>query len=272
MQKYCTSILELFVSPWRHRSLLVQMVIREILGRYRGSFFGIVWSLFNPLLMLGVYTFVFSVVFKARWQMDVTGKVEFAIVLFAGMIVFGFFSECVNRAPSLILNNPNYVKKVIFPLEIFPWISVGAALFHLLISLTVLVLFLLLAGNDFPLTILLFPLVIMPLVFLVLGLGWFLGSLGVYLRDVGQTIGLFTTALMFLSPVFYPIAALPEELRPFLILNPLAFVIEAARDVLIWGRIPDLPAVFAHISFSMLVAWAGFFWFQKTRRGFGDVL
>lgn len=272
MKKHATSLVELFASPWRNRSLLMQMVIREILGRYRGSLFGLVWSLFNPLLMLAVYTFVFSVVFKARWQMEMEGKTEFAIVLFAGMIVFGLFSECLNRAPNLILENPNFVKKVVFPLEIFPWVSVGAAFFHVLISLVVLLLFMLLAGNPWHATIILLPLVVLPVIFLALGLGWLLGSLGVYLRDVGQTIGLATTALMFLSPVFYPLSALPEELRPYLALNPLAFVIESARDVLIWGRVPDLPRSVTHTVFSMLVAWGGFFWFQKTRRGFADVL
>lgn len=272
MKKHATSLVELFASPWRNRSLLMQMVIREILGRYRGSLFGLVWSLFNPLLMLAVYTFVFSVVFKARWQMEMEGETEFAIVLFAGMIVFGLFSECLNRAPNLILENPNFVKKVVFPLEIFPWVSVGAAFFHVLISLVVLLLFMLLAGNPWHATIILLPLVVLPVIFLALGLGWLLGSLGVYLRDVGQTIGLATTALMFLSPVFYPLSALPEELRPYLALNPLAFVIESARDVLIWGRVPDLPRSVTHTVFSMLVAWGGFFWFQKTRRGFADVL
>jgi lipopolysaccharide transport system permease protein len=250
----------------------MQMMIREILGRYRGSVIGIVWSLFNPLLMLGVYTFVFSIVFKARWQMEMEGKTEFAIVLFAGMIVFSLFAECLNRAPSLILENPNFVKKVIFPLEIFPWVSVGAASFHVMISLAVLLLFMLLAGNALHPTIILLPLVILPLIFLALGLGWLLGSLGVYLRDVGQTIGLVTTALMFLSPVFYPISALPEELRPYLAMSPLAFVIESARDVLIWGKIPDPLLGVAHLSFSLLVAWGGFLWFQKTRHGFSDVL
>lgn len=272
MKKHETSLAEFFTIPWRNRSLLMQMVVREILGRYRGSIFGLVWSLFNPLLMLGVYTFVFSVVFKARWQVEMEGKTEFAIVLFAGMIVFGLFAECLNRAPSLILENPNFVKKVVFPLEIFPWVSVGAAFFHVLISVAVLMAFMLLAGNAWHATIILLPLVILPVILLALGFGWLLGSLGVYLRDVGQAIGLATTALMFLSPVFYPLSALPEELRPYLALNPLAFVIESARDVLIWGRVPDLLGTVVHIVMALLVAWGGFFWFQKTRSGFADVL
>jgi lipopolysaccharide transport system permease protein len=272
MKKHATSLVEFFAIPWRNRSLLMQMVVREILGRYRGSIFGLVWSLFNPLLMLGVYTFVFSVVFKARWHVEMEGKTEFAIVLFAGMIVFGLFAECLNRAPNLILENSNFVKKVIFPLEIFPWVSVGAALFHALISLAVLMAFMLLAGNAWHATIIMLPLVILPVILLALGFGWLLGSLGVYLRDVGQVIGLATTALMFLSPVFYPLSALPEELRSYLALNPLAFVIESARDVVIWGRVPDLQRAVVHIVMALLVAWGGFFWFQKTRSGFADVL
>ena len=211
MKNFDASPLEMFVSAWRHRDLIGQMIHRDVTGRYRGSILGIVWSFFNPVLMLAVYTFVFSVVFKARWQVGSDNQTEFAIVLFAGMIVFGVFSECVNRAPGLILNNPNYVKKVVFPLEIMPWVSLGSAFFHALVSLGVLLLFSLIVSQSCPWTVFLLPAVLLPLALLVLGLGWFFSSLGVYLRDVGQTIGLVTTVLMFLSPVFYPVTAIPEK-------------------------------------------------------------
>lgn len=272
MRRFDSSPLEMFASAWRNRGLIGQMARREVVGRYRGSVLGIVWSFFNPVLMLAVYTFVFSVVFKARWHAGSDSKTEFAIVLFAGMIMFGIFSECVNRAPSLVLSNPNYVKKVVFPLEIMPWVTLGSALFHALISLAVLLLFALVVNQALPWTAFLLPLVALPLVFLVLGLGWFLGAMGVFLRDVGQTVGLLTTVLMFLSPVFYPATALPEEFRRLLLLNPLAAVIESARDVLLWGRMPDWLALAPHFAASLLVAWLGFAWFQKTRKGFADVL
>lgn len=202
-------------SLWRNRNLIAALTRREVIGRYRGSVLGMLWSFFNPVFMLIVYTFVFSVVFKARWNARSDLKTEFALVLFAGLIVFNLFAECINRAPSLILSNVNYVKKVVFPLEVLPWVAMGSILFHTLVSLAVwLVSYFILFGVPHA-TVLLLPLVLLPLIFFVMGLSWFLASLGVYLRDVGQFIGIVTTVLMFLSPIFYPITALPEKYRVF---------------------------------------------------------
>ncbi|MGR8978629.1 MAG: ABC transporter permease [Gammaproteobacteria bacterium] len=272
MQNFSISPKEMASSFWRHRSLVKAMIQREVIGRYRGSIMGILWSFFNPVLMLAVYTFVFSVVFKARWQTGSDSKTEFALVLFAGLIMFNLFSECINRAPRLILSNVNYVKKVIFPLEILPWVALGSAIFHASISLGVwLIAYLLLFGIPH-VTVLLLPLVSLPLPLFIMGLTWGLASLGVYLRDVSQFIGIITTVLMFLSPIFYPASALPEKYRIFLLLNPLTPAVEQARDVLFWGKIPDMTILSIHIVFSALFAWLGFAWFQKTRRGFADVL
>jgi len=272
MKHFSTSPRELFASAWRNRDLIVQMTKREVIGRYRGSVLGIVWSFFNPILMLTVYTFVFSVVFKARWHTGSDSKTEFAIVLFAGMIVFGIFSECINRAPGLVLANPNYVKKVVFPLEIMPWVTLGAALFHAVISLGVLLAFILIVNQALPWTLVLTPLVLLPLFLITLGLSWFLGSLGVFLRDVSQTVGIFTTVLMFLSPVFYPVSNLPEAYQGVIMLNPMALILEQARDVLVWGKMPDLTAYSVLLLVSAVIAWLGFAWFQKTRKGFADVM
>jgi lipopolysaccharide transport system permease protein len=272
MKNFSTSPREIFASAWRNRNLIYQMTRREVVGRYRGSILGIVWSFFNPLLMLSVYTFVFSVVFKTRWSAGTGSKTEFAIVLFAGMIIYGVFAECLNRGPGLILANPNYVKKVVFPLEILPWVVLGVALFHAAVSLGVLLAFSLIVNHALPWTVLFFPLVVLPLAFFTLGFSWLLASLGVFLRDVSEVVGLVTTILMFASPVFYPISAIPEQFRQFLYLNPLVAIIEQARAVLIWGHVPD-PAVLALLAlFGMLTAWLGFVWFQKTRRGFADVM
>jgi len=271
-----TSPASLVHSLWRHRALIVQMSTREVVGRYKGSLLGLAWSFFNPVLMLAVYTFVFSVVFKARWGQTVQGvaesRTDFAVVLFVGMIVHGLFSEVLNRAPTLILNNQNYVKRVVFPLEILPVVTMGAALFHCVISLTVLLLAFVLFNGYAHWTALLAPLVLMPLVVLTLGLAWMLASLGVFLRDVGQTIGIVTTVLMFLAPVFYPVHALPLELRPWLQVNPLTFVIEQAREVLVWGRMPYWGGLAAYMLIASAFAWLGYAWFQKTRKGFADVL
>ena len=272
MQNFSISPKEMVASLWRNRSLAKALVQREVVGRYRGSFMGILWSFFNPVFMLIIYTFVFSVVFKARWNAGSDSKTEFALVLFAGLIVFNLFAECFNRAPSLILSNVNYVKKVVFPLEILPWVAVGSAMFHTLISLGVwLIAYLIFFGVPH-LTILLLPLVILPLLLFIMGITWGLASLGVYMRDVSQFIGLFTTVLMFLSPLFFPSTALPEEYRHLLLLNPLTPAIEQARDVLFWGKVPDLAMLSVYLLISALIAWLGFAWFQKTRKGFADVL
>lgn len=248
------------------------MAKREVVGRYRGSVMGLLWSFFNPVLMLAIYTFVFSVVFKARWGVDRGSKVEFAIALFAGIIVHGLFAECATRAPGLILGNVNYVKKVIFPLEILPWVTIGSALFHAGISVVVLLLLYVLVNGHLNWTLIFLPIVLAPLALLTMGVAWFLAATGVYLRDVGQTIGIITTALLFLSPIFYPISALPEAYQPFLYANPLTFVIEQTRDVLIWGHLPDWSGLAVYSVIALVVSWAGYAWFQKTRRGFADVL
>ena len=267
------SLLALAHSLWRNRQLIVQMTRREVAGRYKGSVLGLAWSFFNPVFMLTVYTFVFSVVFKARWGLGGDeSKTQFAVVLFVGMIVHGLFAEVLNRAPGLILSNVNYVKKVVFPLEILPIISMGAALFHSLISLCVLLIALVIFNDYLYWTAVFIPLVLLPLVILTLGLAWILASLGVFLRDVGQIIGIITVVMMFLAPVFYPMTALPEELRPWLMANPLTFIIEQAREVLIWGHLPDWFGLGSYTLAATVVAWMGYAWFQKTRKGFADVL
>jgi len=257
----------------KHRQLISQMTRREVIGRYRGSVMGLAWSFLNPLLMLIVYTFVFGVVFKARW--GVAGgesKVDFAIVLFVGMIVHGLFAECINRAPGLILSNVNYVKKVIFPLEILPVIAMGSALFHTLASMVVLLGVILFLGSGISWTILFFPMVIFPLLLSTLGFAWFLAAMGVYMRDIGQITGMVTAVMMFLSPVFYPLSALPEKYQAWLQLNPLTFIMEEARQVIIFGNLPNFGGWSIYLLVSCMIAWLGFAWFQKTRKGFADVL
>lgn len=272
MQSFPATPREIAASLWRNRSLVKASIKREVLGRYRGSFMGILWSFFNPLLMLAVYTFVFSAIFKSRWSAGGESKTEFALVLFAGIIVFNLFAECINRAPGLILGNQNYVKKVVFPLEILPWVSLGAALFHGAISLGVwLVAYLIFFGVPHA-TLFYFPLVLVPFGLFIMGVSWALASLGVYLRDVGQFIGILTTMLMFISPVFFPAAALPADYRLILYINPMTPVIEQTRDVLFWGKAPDFVMLGVYLVATSSIAWLGFAWFQKTRKGFADVL
>lgn len=272
MQSFPISFKEMIASFWHNRSLILAITKREVIGRYRGSFLGIIWSFFHPLFMLAVFTFVFSVIFKAQWGGGSGSKFEFALVLFTGLIVFNLFAECVNRAPGLILTNSNYVKKVVFPLEILPWVVLGTAMFHALVSIAVwLIAYCLMFGLPHP-TILLLPLVFLPLTLLVMGICWWLASIGVYLRDVSQFVGILTTVLMFLSPVFYPASALPEKYRSLLFLNPIMPAIEQTRNVLFWGKFPDVTLFGVYLFATTCIAWLGFAWFQKTRKGFADVL
>lgn len=258
---------------WRYWALIRQMTVREVVGRYRGSFLGLAWSFFNPLLMLLVYTFVFTTVFHSRWSgAAASDKASFAIVLFVGMIVYAIFADNINRAPTLITSNANYVKRVVFPLEILPLVGMGASVFHALISLFVwLLAYVLLVGMPH-LTVLLLPLVILPFIVGTLGASWFLASIGVFMRDVNQTVGILTTALMFLAPVFYSIDSVPTPFKAVVMANPATFIIEQARVVLVWGRMPDWVGLGVYSLVSILFAWAGFWWFQKTRKGFSDVL
>ncbi|CUA86641.1 ABC-type polysaccharide/polyol phosphate export permease [Gulbenkiania indica] len=272
MRSFSASPVEMFASLWLNRELIKASAKREVLGRYRGSFLGLLWSFFNPLFMLAVYTFVFSVVFKARWNIESDSKTEFALVLFAGLIVFNLFGECINRAPSQVLNNPNYVKKVVFPLEILPVVTLLSVLFHGMISLAVWLLAHLIFFGLPHTTVLYLPLIILPFILFILGLSWGLASLGVFLRDVSQFIGMVITVLMFMTPIFYPITALPEKFRQFLYYNPLTFVVEQVRDVLYWGKSPNFSMLIIYTLISIIVAWIGFAWFQKTRKGFADVL
>lgn len=268
-----TSLLTLIVSLWRNRKLISQMTKREVVGRYKGSILGVAWSLFNPLLMLVIYTFVFSVVFKPQWNLGgEESKAQFAMILFVGLILFNLFAEVLNSAPGIILANANYVKKVVFPLEILPVINMGVALFQVLASLLVLLVAFVIFNGYLNWTILYMPLVLMPLVILILGMAWILASLGVFIRDVGQSIGVFTTIMMFMSAVFYPISSLPERFQPWLKANPLAFIIEQAREVLILGHHPDWSGLGICALMAVVVVWAGYAWFQKTRKGFADVL
>ncbi len=266
-----TAYFKPLLSIKNYRHLILRMAEREINARYRGSFLGLFWSIITPIIMLAIYTFVFSYVFKARWGID-NDPYEFALQLFSGLIIFNLFSECLNRAPNLILENINYVKKVVFPLEILPWISLIAALFHTMISLCVLICFMLLLNHNIGLNSLWLPFILSPLIFLILGLSWFLASLGVFIRDLTQVLSMLLTAMMFMSPIFYPISALPENIRTYIFLNPITLIVNQVREVLIYNHPPDFISLGYYTILSLTIMCLGWFWFQKTRKGFADVL
>lgn len=262
----------IMVNLWKYRELIVQFAKRDVITRYKGSYLGILWSFLTPLLMLTIYTFVFSEVFKAKWGVESGSKAEFALVLFCGLIAFNLFSECINRAPGLILNNVNYVKKVVFPLEILPVSLLGSALVQAAISLLILIVGLGALMGVFNWTMVFLPLVLTPLLLFILGLSWFFASLGVYLRDIGQFIGVLTQALMFMTPIFYPASSVPEKYRVVFFVNPIYYVVEDMRRIVIWGQMPDWNWLFVGMFIGLIVAIFGYMWFRKTRKGFADVI
>lgn len=266
------SLLAIGCSIKANAGLIIELIKRDIIGRYRGSFMGLLWSFFNPVLMLLVYTFVFGIIFKSRWPGGTGSTSEYALVLFSGLIIFNFFSECIAKAPGLITGNTGYVKKIIFPLEILPVVAIGAAFFHFCISFAVWLLFYMVFFGWPPMTLLWLPIVILPLLFIILGLSWFLSSLGVYLRDVSHVMGIVLMVMMFMTPIFYSLSALPEKYRNILKINPLATLVEQAQNVMIWGRGIDWSAWGLVTVISVVIAYLGFAWFQKTRSGFSDVL
>jgi lipopolysaccharide transport system permease protein len=269
---YSRSPWSVFESFWRQHNLILQMSKREVLGRYRGSLLGLLWSFFQPLLMLAVYTFMFGFIFKARWGVERETGLDFVLILFAGLIVHGLLAENLSRAPTLILSNVSYVKRVVFPLEALPWVALFASLFHALLSFGVLLVIYLLGHLTLQWTAVFLPVVVFPLAVMTVGFSWFLASLGVYIRDIGQLVGIVVTILLFLCPIFYPGSALPDWLQRVIYLNPLTLIVDQTRAVLLWGHLPDFGALGAHFAVSVAIAWLGFLWFQKSRRGFADVL
>lgn len=254
--------------------IIVPLVQREVAARYRGSLLGLLWSLLLPVSMLGIYTFAFGFVFKARWPrpLESTSIGDYAIILFAGLIVFQLFGEVFSRAPGLVMANANYVKKIVFPLDILVPVALGSALFNLVVSVGVLFVFMLVMHYPLPLTALWLPVILLPYCLTILGLAWFLAALAVYLRDIGQFVGPVVTALMFLSPVFFPLSNLPEHVQSIVIFNPVAVPVILARDALIFGLRPHLLTLGPYALASLVICGLGFLFFQKTRKGFADVL
>ncbi|SEI22811.1 lipopolysaccharide transport system permease protein [Pseudomonas asplenii] len=257
---------------WRHRNLILMLARRDIIGRYRGSILGVVWSLMYPLFMLAIYSLVFGGIFKSRWGAGSSSPLEFALILFLGLIVFNLFSESVSRAPGVVAAHASYVNKIVFPLEILPVVLLAGAMFQFLVNLGVWLVFCALLFQIPPLTTLLLPVAILPLLLFTLGACWVLAALGVYLRDIGHLVGVLVTALLFLSPVFYPVTALPERFQHLMALNLLAQVIENVRLVSVWSRLPAPGDWCLSLLLGALVAWLGLRFFLKTRGGFSDVL
>lgn len=261
---------------WALRDLIRQLTRREVAMRYRGTFLGMIWSFVTPLVMLTLYTFVYSVIFKARWtepgRAPDDSRTYFALVLFAGLIPYSLFAEAVNRAPLLVLSSPNYVKKVVFPLEALSVVSTLSAAVHSLMSIAILLIGVMVFRHDISPTLWLLPLVYIPLILLTVGLSWFLASLGMYVRDASQAVVPVVQMAAFLAPIFFPLGAVPQSMRWVFYLNPLTTIVTGFRQTILWHQPLDWPAWGICTVFSALVAWLGYGWFEKTRLGFADVL
>lgn len=258
---------------WRYRLLIGRLTRREVLARYKGSIIGLGWSFIHPLLMLCIYTFVFSVIFQARWGVSLEeSRAEFALALFMGIITFNIWSESANAAPNLVLGNSNYVKKVVFPLEILPLVNLLTVLVNALFSLTILTAGLLVIRHFIHLTTLLLPVVWIPIILFTLGFAYFVASLGVFIRDIGATITVLTSMMFFMTPIFFPIRAVPEDFRFIFHVNPLAIFVEDARRVVLWGMMPDWNAYGIGLGFSAVFCILGFVWFMKSKGAFADVI
>lgn len=264
----------LLQSLWSHRAIARQFAWREILGRYRGSYLGLLWAFVAPLATVAVFSFVFGTIFNARWTaLGLEGdRSGFALPMFAGLLVHMFVAECATRAPTLIVGNANFVKRVVFPLESLCTASVLAALFHVAMGFLVLLLWALFTGVQPTLHVLWLPLVWIPLIALSLGLSLLLASLGVFLRDTTQFMGLAMTALMFLSPIMYPLEAIPKDYLWIVYLNPLTPFVEMTRDAAILGQAPDLTEYSVAASIGLLTLAAGCGFFARARRAFADVI
>lgn len=261
-----------FTCAWRHRSLLRRLVRRDIETRFRGAVLGKVWAGVAPLVMLGLYTFVFGVVIQPGWQQDIENRLEIPLIYFSGLIMFDVFIEAVLRAPNLMRENKAYIKKVVFPVEILAWMVIGAALFRLAVGLALLLVFYLVVDGVPPPAALLIPLYIVPFCVFVAGLIWLLASFAVYLRDITHIVAALAPVVMFLSPIFYPVSAVPEPIRPIFYGNPLTFVVENLRAALFSGAWPHWTGLLAYSLAAWLVAWLGYRAFMRLRPGFADVL
>lgn len=258
-------------SAWQHRDLIRSLAWRDVMGRYQGSSFGLLWSLLQPLLMLAVYTLVFGAVFKSQWPNTPPGFASFATVLFSGMIVYNLFVENFQRAPTMVLTQPNLVKKVVFPLDILPWVHLLASLVHASISFAVWMVF---AAASIGLhgVIWQLPLALLPLGLALLGVSWLLGALGVYVRDISQTVGLVAMVLMFLSPICYPETNIPAAYRDWFNYSPLNGVVHEVRQVLIWHHGLDWDRWAVQMLVALAMAMIGHACFQRLRPGFADVI
>ena len=251
--------------------LTLELTKREFSSRYQGSLGGIVWSFIQPLFLLAIYTLAFGVILKARWSFS-ENTTEYAFMLFAGLIVFHAFAECLSRSVTLITSNPNYVKKIVFPLELLPIVTVITAFVHLLIGTGIWIFgYSLLFGKPH-LTVFLTPLILGCFLPVLLGISWLFAAMGVVIKDSHQMVGILNHTLLFLTPVFYSVDAAPPMIQRFLMLNPLTFIIEQFRLILFYGQMPAMRGLAAYGVLATIFASLSFLVFKRLQLFFADAV
>ncbi len=272
MKLLCRNLLQLYQSITENSFILSQLARAEVLTRYRGSVLGLAWSVLNPLFMLVVYSIVFEFLLKARWAVKTPEETPYALALFAGILVHAFFADILTQSTTTVSKNANFVKKIVFPLEVLPVVTVISAVFNLALSLVVFLLAIVFFSNPIHASLLLIPVLFFPFILFVLGMSYMLGAVGVYIKDISQIAGMLSTMFLFLSPVLYPISILPEKIQAIAMLNPLSFIIEQLRVLALTGGAFDWQGYFVYLLFSLLFLSFGYAVFQRTRKGFADVI
>ena len=262
----------MFKVLYENRYLLGQMTKKDIGDRYKGSALGVVWAFVVPVLMLVIYTFVFSEVFQAKWGNATDEKFSFAMILFCGLSVFNMFSETISRATGLISANVNYVKKVVFPLEILPVTMTLTALFHASISYLILVVANYVLRGSLSAYLWLWPIAMLPAVVLTVGMGYLVSALSVFLKDLGNIINVIVMILMYTSPVFYSLSAVPEDLRGICLWNPMTYVVENLRNVVLYNTMLQWDQYLISCVYAVVALFVGYRVFSRTKEGFADVL
>jgi lipopolysaccharide transport system permease protein len=252
--------------------LALQLATRDIAVRYRGTSLGWLWALFTPLLMLGVYTFAFKYIFKVRWPGVGDSPVDFALQLFAGLLIFQAAADCWGRSSRIIAEQPHLVKKVVFPLALLPWAPVLNAVFHAGVSMLLLLVVATLWGITPSLQWVLLPLLLLPLAFLLWSVSLLLASLGVFMRDLTQVVTLVIGLLQFLTPIFYPSASLPPFFQGLLAWNPLTVFVEQVRAIVFSVQGPSLQMWSQSLAVSLVLAALAYAIFRRVRGGFADVI
>jgi lipopolysaccharide transport system permease protein len=258
-------------SIWRNRALIRTLVRRDVLSRYSGSFAGAFWALLNPLLLMLTYFFVFGLVLNSKFGND-PSRAGFALYFLAGMLPWLAFSEALGRAPTVMIEHRNFIKKLVFPVETLPVNLVAAGLVTEAFGVLLFVLALLIIRHGLPASVLYLPALVAPQILLTAGICWFLSALGVFVRDLAQVNGFLLTVWFFITPICYPETALPGAAATLLRKNPMFILVRGYRAILLEGSAPDWSAIIGLTIVSVIVFLAGHAWFYKLRKSFADII